>query len=859
MGFSRKVAAVFTMLLLPILCLAQNSATLISGTVLDQDGNPVQNVTVWLKGTQKGTTTDGKGRFSFSAGINSKDTLQFSSIGYSDTRVRLTAQTKYPIQVILRQTDYDIEEVTIRPKREKYSKKDNPAVDLIREITDRRNQDNPLNEDFVSRERFESLSFAIDNFSSDRFGRAPFDRFTFLEEYVDTLEMTGRPALTVSSAQTVSMEYFQHKPAKERTVIKIRNRAGIEDFIPNDELQASINATVCDIDLFKDGIIMMHQEFTSPFASYAPSVYKYYIQDTVVIDGQRCTDLTFVPNSSESLGFSGHIYITANQPHSVKRVCMNLSPKANLNFVRSMAIEQEFSSDGTHSRIPVRESIDVLLALTENTDGLFCKRDVYYSAYRFNGDVDRNPFGRDEPVFDESESSGAAYGYRPLYGEIDSNGMMSASQADIAEMVARLRQIPLYYWTEQIVSILFSGFIPIREENTPFYIGPVNTWASYNGLEKFRFKLGGMTTAAVNDHLFGTGYLIYGTADRRFKYFGRLEYSFKPKKEQWNEFPIKSLRLQYEDDIYQYGQQYAYTNKDNALLSLKRRPDNMSGYIRKAELTYTDEKYSGWTFTATARNRTNESTVFIPMVRNDGSGTDVGQIRQSELELGIRYAPHEEFVQHKWNRKNKTPQYPVFTLSHTMSRKGLFGSDYSFQHTEFSYRQMLMAGPLGKFKVMLKAGRIWGQVPYPLLIIPDANLSYTYRKESFETMTPMEFIMDKHLTWDVVYHMNGLLLNRTPLINRLKLRELLYFRGTWGSLDDRNRPDLSNDGSLFLFPKESSPAVGTIMNGKPFIEVGAGIDNIFKIMSLQAFRRVTYRNTPDGDMWGVRIEVGLEY
>ena len=366
-----------------------------------------------------------------------------------------------------------------------------------------------------------------------------------------------------------------------------------------------------------------------------------------------------------------------------------------------------------------------------------------------------------------------------------------------------------------------------------------------------------MTTAYLNPHLFASGFVAYGIDDKRFKYNGRLEYSFKPKKEQWNEFPIHSLRLQYENDIYQYGQQYIYTNKDNALLSLKRLPDNMIGYVRNAELTYTLERHSGFTFTGTIRNRANESTKFIPMERSDGSGS-VKEIMQSELEIGLRYAPHEKFVQHKWNRKSKTPEYPVFTLNHTIAQAGVLGSDYSIQHTEFSYRQRLMAAPIGYFDVMLRAGKIWGQAPYPLLIIPNANLSYTYRKETFETMTPMEFILDQHLTWDVVYYMNGLIFNRTPLIKNLKLREVLYCRGVWGSLSDRNNPAIDMSGNIFSYPTDRSKATGTLMK-EPFVELGAGVENIFKIASINFFKRMTYKNSPDVDHWGLRIAVHLQY
>jgi hypothetical protein len=169
-----------------------------------------------------------------------------------------------------------------------------------------------------------------------------------------------------------------------------------------------------------------------------------------------------------------------------------------------------------------------------------------------------------------------------------------------------------------------------------------------------------------------------------------------------------------------------------------------------------------------------------------------------------------------------------------------------------------MAAPIGYFDVMLKAGKVWGQAPYPLLIIPNANLSYTYRKETFETMTPMEFILDEHLTWDVVYYMNGLIFNRTPLIKNLKLREVLYCRGTWGSLSDQNNPAIDTSGKIFSYPTDRSKATGTLMK-EPFVELGAGVENIFKIASLSFFKRMTYKDSPDVDQWGLRIAVHLQY
>lgn len=834
---------------------AQGAVVRISGNVKDENGDKLPYANIRLKGTSIGCITDYNGNFSFNGRVDGQ-TLIVSSLGYDDYEIELSNKTVFPLKIVLSETTYVIDEVVIKPEKERYQRKGNPAVELASEIIKRKDEDNPFNNEYVSRDRYETYVVALDNFTEEKQQQALFRKFPFLTDYVDTSKVSGKPILNVSTRKLAATDYYQRKPSREKQKVHGREWVGIEDFLPDEEVRAALEATLRDVDLFNEKVLILRNEFVSPFADYATTYYRFYLQDTIDVEGEKCVDLAFIPRNVQSFGFTGHLYITVDSTHFVKWIQMNVPYDINLNFVEYMNVEQKFKRDSIHPRLLTYECITAELKLYDFIDGVYGRREVFYSDYKFNDEVDREPFTHQEPIIESAEALNRDKEFWAQYRN-EERGSDGGKTTDVKDMIARLRQVPVYYWTEQFINLLFSGFIPVREERTPFYIGPVNTMMSYNGMEILRLKLGGMTTAYLNPHLFGTGYLIYGVDDKRFKYYGRLEYSFKPKKEQWNEFPIHSLRLQYENDIYQYGQQYVYTNKDNALLSLKRLPDNMIGYIRNTELTYTLERHSGITLTGTIRNKVNEATKFIPMEKSDGSGS-VKEIMQSELEIGLRYAPHEKFVQHKWNRKSKTPEHPVFTLNHTIAQAGLLGSDYSIQHTEFSYRQRLMAAPVGYFDVMLRAGKVWGQAPYPLLIIPNANLSYTYRKETFETMTPMEFILDQHLTWDVVYYMNGLILNRTPLIKNLKLREVLYCRGLWGSLSDKNNPSIDMSGKIFSFPTDKSKATGTIMN-EPFVELGAGIENIFKIASISFFKRMTYKNSPDVDQWGLRIAVHLQY
>jgi hypothetical protein len=851
----KTLCSLFLLMAGTVVLYAQGNIVRISGNVKDEKGDILPYATIRIKDTSTGCITDSKGNFSFNGSVEGK-TLIASCLGYQSCEIQLSGRTVFPLNITLKEVSYQIDEVVIKPEKEKYTKKGNPAVELVSEIIDRKNNDNPFNNDYVSRDRYETYIVALDNFTEEKQQQAMFRKFPFLKDYVDTSKVSGKPILNVSSRELAATDYYQRRPLRQKQKVIGREWIGIEDFLPDEEVRAAVEATLRDIDLFNEKVLILRNEFVSPFADYATSYYKFYLQDTIVVEDERCVDLAFVPRNLQSFGFTGHLYVTVDSTHFVKWIQMNVPYDINLNFVEYMNVEQRFARDSEHPRLLIYECITAEFKLYDFIDGIYGRREVFYSGYRFNDEVDKEPFGHQEHIIENEDALHKDEEFWAQYRSND-NGTDGGKTKDVKEMIAKLRTIPIYYWTEQFVNLLFSGYIPVKEENTPFYIGPVNTMISYNGMEKIRLKFGGMTTAYLNPHLFGTAHLIYGIDDKRLKYSGRLEYSFKPKKEQWNEFPVHSLRLQYDNDIYQYGQQYIYTNKDNFLLSLKRLPDNMIGYVRNAELTYTLERHSGFSFTGILRNRVNEATKFITMEKSDGSGS-VDEIMQTELEIGLRYAPGEKFVQHKWNRKSKTPELPVFTLNHSISKAGVLGSDYSIQHTEFSYRQRLMAAPVGYFDVMLKAGKVWGQAPYPLLIIPNANLSYTYRKETFETMTPMEFILDQHLTWDVVYYMNGLIFNRTPLIKNLKLREVLYCRGTWGSLSNRNNPAIDSSGNIFSYPTDKSKATGTVMK-EPFVEIGAGVENIFKIASVNFFKRMTYKNSPDVDQWGLRIAVHLQY
>lgn len=725
-------------------------------------------------------------------------------------------------------------------------------------MIEHRDDYSPDEHDFWQRDRYEKMTFAINNFDSIKQQKWIYRKFKFLIDYVDTSAVTGRPVLAISNRELLATDYYRKSPYSEKQWVQARRRAGVDEILSQQGMEQAISVTMTDVNIYENNISLFTNKFVSPLSSLGPSFYKYYLMDTLSVAGKPCVDLTFVPFNSESFGFTGHLYVVLDSTYFVCRAVLNFPQKINLNFVDYMKIEQNFDRAKDGTRQLTDESITTEFKLVDSSDGIYAKRDVYYRNYKYEADDKAlQAFRKPERVIEALEAS-----MRPeAYWDANRHVKVSKKETSVDKMMVQLRAYPVYYWTERVLKVLFTGYIPVPQEKAPLlYIGMMNTTISGNTLEGVRLRAGGMTTAWLNPHLFGKGYIAYGFRDQRVKGLAELEYSFNKKKEYANEFPIHSLKVGYLSDVNQYGQHYLYTSQDNVFLALKRQKDDRIGYQQKIELTYTSEFHSGFSYQLVTRSRRDESSPLIPFIKQEvtvdpGLATmdnHIGSIHTNELELKLRYAPNEKFFQTQWNRFPVSLDAPVFSLSHIMAAKGVLGSDYTYHYTEVGFQKRFWFSAFGYTDIILKAGKVWNKVPFPLLIIPNANLSYTIQPESYSLMNAMEFMNDEYASWDVTYYLNGFIFNRIPLFKKLKWREVLSCRGLYGNLSDKNNPDLS-DG-LFRFPLSS-----TVMRHMPYVEAGVGIENIFKILRVDYVWRLTYRDLPDIDKSGLRISLHMTF
>lgn len=821
---------------------------MLEGIVRDSvSKEPLPYVSVYFKGTTTGVMTDEHGAFRMEA--KPHWVLNVSCVGYKEFSLPVSHLKKTTIEINLHPSQYLLNEVVIKPKKEKYSKKGNPAVEFVQNIIDNRKKKDPHTKDYYSYQRYEKLTYALNDFDSIQQKNWLYRKFKFLQNYIDTSEIGNKPILPVSIKELIENNYYSKSPKLSRKVIEAYRKDGVDEILSEEGMDAFFGEAFKEIDLYQNDISLFLLRFVSPISSMGPGFYKYYLNDTIDVDGVKCRDLSFVPMVSESLGFTGHLYVTLDSSFFVKKAVLNIPHKINLNYVDNMTIIQEFDRTQDSIRILKKDDIAIEFKLTEKSKGVYARRINTYSNYVFTP-PDQSVFASENHVIILPDAKEKDKEYWMTTRHIP----IKDKEDNVKKLMSELHRAPLYSYSEKIISILVNGFIPTAAINSKFDIGPVSTLISGNSFEGARFRFGGSTTAALNKRWFTQGYLAYGTKDKRLKYSGQLEYSFIDKDNHEQEFPIHSIRASYTYDINQLGQQYKFVNKDNILLSLKRQSDDRITYMRKVELSYQREYFTGLSYCLKLRNKTEYAThcMQFDQLNADGTIRPRSSFMMTEGELRLRYSPGEKYYQTKAKRISITRDAPVFHLSHIAAKKGFLGSDYTYNRTEFGFEKRFWLSAYGSVITSLNAGKVWNRVPFPMLIIPNANLTYTIQPQSYSLMNAVEFINDEYVSWDFTYYPNGWLFNRVPLLKKLKLREVASFRGMFGNLSNKNLP--GNNQDLYAFPPGAYR-----MNKTPYMEAAVGITNILKLFRIDYVWRLTYRDHPNISKSGVRIGVEVSF
>ncbi len=851
---SRTLLCLLFAFLTAVMAVAQQAVTSVEGVVLDSvSSKPLHNVSVILGESGRGTVTDEQGRFSVKS-QSQFSSVSFSILGYQTQDVAIKQGRNNSLRIHLSPISIPLEEVLVQPSKEKYSKKNNPAVDFASSLIHYLSQSDASQPPFFSQQKYEKTTYAINNFYDFVRANPIVRQAPFLFEYVDTSDVTHAPILNLVIHERVSDSFSRKHPHAHSEVVRAVNRAGLEGFFDKENLQALSDEMLQEVDLFSNDIKLFDQQFVSPLSQHALSFYKYYLLDTLDIDGVRCIDLGFASYNPQSFGFAGHLYVAVDDSaFFVKRARYTVPKDINLNHVSRMILRQDYMLDSLGNHIKVYDDVVAEFSIGKHLPLLYARRSVHYSHFCYDT-IPAHQFKAHHrmPLSSDCYEQDTDYwlAHRPI--------PLSAQEEHIADITTRLQEIPLIKVVSKVAHTLSTGYIATHsiDKKSRFDFGPFSTFISGNSIEAVRLKIGGTTTAQLHPQLFASGYVAYGFQDQKWKYAASLEYSFNRKRYSPLEYPIHSLTAFYNYDLNFLSQRYMHTQRDNFVLSLRRGPDYNATYMRSCGITYKQEFSGGFSLEVALRNERQESTPYMPfdVLLQDGTISSLPSFSQTMGEVVVQYHPAKKFYSSYGKRRTLDSDAINVSLRHIFAFKAL-GSQYDYQHTEFAISKRLRMSKWGYIDAIAKAGVVWNIVPYPLLIIPNANMSYTISPETYSLLSPMEFLYDKYVSCDITYYANGLLFNRIPFINKLALREVLSFRAVYGTISQQNyHPE---QHGMFLFNPDWD--IERMSKKIPYMEMSVGIDNILSVLRIDYVFRLTYRDNVNANLWGLRVGLHLSF
>lgn len=841
-------------LLLPLLFLfcvlptakAQQPTTGMQGKVIDAaTGEPLPFVQIGFVGTTIGTSTDMDGKF-YVSNTQGATLLRFKMMGYNPLDITLETGTfKRNAKISLESKSNVMQEVVVtasRKDRSRYRRRNNPAVDLVRNVIDHKEQNRLQAYDRYRRDVYEKTTLALDDFRPDFENKRIWRKLNFLEKYIDLTPFDATPILTISMREIMMQQSYRRKPRQNRTLLTAKRMEGIDQVLGQEGIDASLSEMFVPIDIYDNEIEVMLNHFTGPLnTTLATTFYKYYITDTLEVNGVTCVELSFVPANVRSYGFTGQMCIALDSSYAVIRYSMNVSPHVNLNFVRDLTITQSFhyvagDSIGAPGRyIPDRCDTYGRLFIHKKLQEVYAHQVRIYHHYDLSPQAELLPDSLFSPL-NNTASLPKTKMRRKEWNRLRPIEL-TAKETVIDSLRYELARMPEFQTLKKIAEITVTGYIPTaaKRDSSRFDIGPIYNILSYNHEEGWRIRLGGMTTAKLSPRNFWEGYIAYGFRDQRPKFNTSFIHTFDDKEYHSHESPMSLWSITASYELEAPGQSFDHFDRDNMLMS-NDRPHSLQyvaqGVLRLRKQWPSHISIDTW---LAARRYEPAGTLEYLQYQADGTIKAVDHFSEAEWMGKISFSPNRSPDSKRPGSAgmvNLKKDAPTITLTH---RIGLLEGGFRYQRTDFTAEKRFWLGAFGHIDAKLQSGMVWDRVPYPRLCFPNGNESLFLSSSAFNTMKPMEFVTDQYASLFATYHLKGWILNNIPLIKRLRLREVVGFNILYGGLSSKNNPLVDNAVGLFKLPDNTSP-----LGKEPYMEYSIGIENILKFIRIDYIRRLSY-------------------
>lgn len=828
-------------------------STLLQCYVVDwQTGDSIPYANAVYRNLKLGASSDANGHFSIARKVGEQ--LTITAIGYKPRYIKITAHTARELKVTLIADSKQLQGIVVKAKRRhKYSRKDNPAVELMRRVIAAKKQTHLENHDYYQYDKYQKVTMGINNLTPDELEGSMFKKAPWLLDQVETCPYNNKLILPISVDETLTQHLYRKSPRDEKDIVLGQSTKGISKLIQTGEaLNTIVKDLFKDINLYDDHIDLLQKRFPSPIGSTAISFYHFYIDDTVYVNQDQCIRLQFMPANQQDFGFRGELYVLNDSSLHVKKCDMQLPANTGVNFVDAMKFQQEFTKLSNGEWALTTDNMIAELKLTDLLQRAIVIRTTGMTNYAFAPIEDKQFKGKAKIIYDTNAKM-----RDNEFWAAHRTTQLTKSEAGMDSFIKRMANTKHFKWVIFASKALIENFIETGSEDKPskFDIGPVNTFISKNFIDGIRLRASARTTAKLNPHWFFEGYYAYGTKSRRSYYDAKVTYSFNKPEYQPIEFPVRTISFESTSDVESPSDKYLKHNKDNIFMTFRPVKVEQMYFVNRQKINFNWETDYGLATSLELRTESNRPTGKLVYEKMDG--TLVDKLRVSEVSLGFNYRPGQSYVNSKQKRMTVNLDAPEFNVKHTMGIKHFLGGDFNSNLTEVSIYKRFWLGSWGHIDTRVQGGAQWNKVPFQFLITPPVNTSYFEHQGTFNLMKGLEFLNDRYAQFNLAWDLEGKIFNRLPLIKKLKWREYVAFKGMWGHLTDKNNPYLpqnANDTELYKFPVDTR-----VMTRDPYMEFVVGVHNIFKFLEVDYVRRLTYTNAPGISKNGIRFGFNLVF
>ena len=806
--------------------------TKVSGVVMDKQNQPIPFANVVFKGSSEGIVTNEDGKF-YLESAKTYVTLLISSVGFSEKEIILDKAVNYNFKIQLSEAESLNEVVVFAGKT---SKKNNPALDILRKIWERKRKNGLYMYNQYQLEKYEKIEFDMNSIDSAFMKNRLFKGMEFIFNQVDTSKITGKTYLPIFINESLIDVYGDAKLNKVKEKIKASKTSG---FNGNQQILSFVKDLYSDYNIYNNYLTFFDKSFTSPLSKTGIDVYNYVLKDSAFIDKKWCYNIVFYPRRKNELTFKGDFWVN-DSTFAIKKINMAVTKSANINWVKDIYLEQEFEvvSDSVFLLTKDYLMSDFALNKKESSKGVYGKRTSFYRNHKFNKELPV-AFYKDEVNYMDDE----VYKKSEEYWNENRFENLSKDELGVYKMLDTLQTVNRFKQLYSTVSILGSGYVEFKN----FDYGPVFSSFGYNEVEGIRLRVGGRTYFGPNDPWRIQAYTAYGFDDDKFKYGLSGKWMVDKKNR-------VILSLGNRRDIEQIGASLTTTNDilGRSFASSAVFSSGSNGTLTNINLTNMAiemEPIKNLVLQAGISYRTLESaspTFSLDYYTDIANGITKSDVKQSEANIQIEFSPKRKMIGFGVERSSVDSPFSRFFVNYSHGFKGLLNSDFKYDKVQLYYKQPIIIGPLGRTNIIVEVGKTFGKVPLGLLSVIPGNQTYFTIENTFSNLNFYEFVSDQYATLQWNHNFNGRIFSRIPFIRKLNWRELISIKGVYGSISDENRA-INASGLVYNAPE------------KGYWEYSAGIGNIFKVFRIDFAWRANYLDVPDTNRFTIKGSFGFNF